>query len=146
MAQQNTSNTGRIKSKRTTVDGINFDSSLEAYGYSTFKKAGLEPQYEKETFIIVEAFEFQGEKVRPMSYTPDFISDKYKLIIELKGWPNDAWPLRQKIFKYFLTKTNSKYKDYTYYLLKNKTDINELVKTLVYNKKSKKDENNKTIT
>lgn len=35
-----------------------------------------------------------------MTYLPDFVGDKF--IIECKGYPNEAWPLREKLFNYYL--------------------------------------------
>lgn len=70
------------------VGGIRFRSKLEAYCYEQMILKGLKPLYEMETFVLQEKFEYCGEKIRPITYTPDFTGDSY--IIECKGFSNDA--------------------------------------------------------
>jgi len=84
----------------TKVDGIQFKSKLEAYCYSKLKENNIKADYEKIVFEILPAIEYQGKKVQPMRFTPDFVGKGF--IIECKGNPNDAFPLRWKIFKHYL--------------------------------------------
>ena len=106
---------GPVQSKKVTVDGIKFASGLEKYMYLALKKAKIEANYEGETFIVMEWFDFtvtsyercangKGEfkdrgnkKILPIKYTPDFVGKGF--IIECKGRANESFPLRWKLFK-----------------------------------------------
>ena len=60
-----------------------------------------------------------------MTYLPDFVGKDF--IIECKGFGNDAFPLRWKIFKYTLYQQKMNYK---IYLVKNKKDVDQLIENL----------------
>ena len=45
--------TGKINSRKVTVDGIKFASRLEAYMYKALKEAGIEAEYESESFEFI---------------------------------------------------------------------------------------------
>ena len=45
-----------------------------------------------------------------MTYLPDFVGKDF--IIECKGFPNDSWPLRKKLFEYALVRNKLKYNFY----------------------------------
>jgi hypothetical protein len=82
---------GPVRAKKTTVDGIQFASGLEAYMYKALKAAKIKAKYEGETYTIVDQFTFnessfercangRGEmkdrgfkKLQSIKYTPDFI-------------------------------------------------------------------------
>ena len=84
------------------------------------KKAKLYEGYENEQFTLIEGFTLSnecysrtmankgdfcnrgGKKVLPIKYTPDFCGKDY--IIECKGFANESFPLRWKLFKLWLTK------------------------------------------
>lgn len=83
-----------------TIDGIKFKSKLEAYTYSRFKEENIPLTYESKRFELLPKFEFQNKKIRSITYLPDFIGDKF--IIECKGYRTDSWPLREKLFNYYL--------------------------------------------
>jgi hypothetical protein len=109
---------GPVRANKTTIDGINFASGLEAYMYNALKKANIKNQYEGKTFTLFPEFVFDKEayercangkgeyknrgnkKVLGIKYTPDFIGNNF--IIECKGRANDAFPLRWKMFKRFV--------------------------------------------
>lgn len=116
-----------IASKKNTYDGVDFKSMLERYFYKTIKVLCSDLEYEPESYVIFDKFQFQGSTVRSISYTPDFRSKKKKFIVETKGWANDAFPLRLKMFKKMLIETQS---TYTFYLLKNQHDIDEFAEML----------------
>lgn len=109
----------------TEYDGIKFRSKLEVTTYKLFKEAGIDANYEKEKFTLVPAFSFMGAKIRPMTYTPDFTFQSF--IIECKGSPNDAWPIKEKLFKYYLH-TNKI--DKTFHVVHNQKEIKELIEII----------------
>lgn len=90
--------------------------------YKALKKAKVDFQYEKRKYELISPFTFenrsyelfrrkgmrvygqQRNNIRGITYTPDFVGE-YKgqmFIIETKGNPNDAFPLRWKLFKRYL--------------------------------------------
>jgi len=112
---------GPVTSKKVTCDGITFASGLEKYMYQALKNAKIKAQYEGETFVVLEGFDFpnvsiercangkgdfknRGEKkILPIRYTPDFIGEDF--IIECKGRANESFPLRWKMFKKLVSST-----------------------------------------
>ena len=126
MARKRTKKKGRIKNATPTqYDGIKFRSKLEVYTYKKLKEAKIHAEYEPTHFELIPKFEYQGEKVRAMTYLPDFVGKDF--IIECKGLMGDSFPLRWKIFKYTLMKQNSNYK---LYLVRNQKQVDELIEKL----------------
>ena len=111
-------------------DKIRFKSKLEVYTYQKLKENNLEANYEPIKFTILDSFQYNNEKVRSMSYTPDFVGKDF--IIECKGFANDAFPLRWKIFKYFLFTNEIKY---DLYLLRNKKEVDKAISTILEKRK-----------
>lgn len=64
------------------IDGILFKSKLEGYVYSRLKEEKLKAEYEPIKFELIPSFQFQDKKIRPMTYTPDFVGNNF--IIEAK--------------------------------------------------------------
>lgn len=117
---------GKVKNATPNIyDGIKFRSKLETYTYKKLKEANIFAEYEKHRFVLIPKFEYDGEKIRSMTYLPDFVGKDF--IIECKGLMGDSFPLRWKIFKYTLMKENSNYK---LYLVRNQKQVDELVKNL----------------
>lgn len=126
MVRKRTKKEGKVKNAQPNVyNGIKFRSKLETYTYKKLKEAGIKAEYEPIHFELIPKFEYQGEKVRAMTYLPDFVGKDF--IIECKGLIGDSFPLRWKIFKYTLMKQNSNYK---LYLVRNQKQVDELVKEL----------------
>jgi len=110
---------GPVTSKVVSYNGITFKSGLEKYMYKALKDANIPAEYEKHTFELLPSFTFLNDcierqanskgdfinrgnkKVLNLKYTPDFVGDDF--IIETKGRANDAFPLRWKMFKYWMT-------------------------------------------
>lgn len=103
-----------------TVDGITFKSKSEASVYKHLLQAGFKPDYEKITYTIWEGFKptipFYGKtglnmkKLISITYTPDF-TFFYKgifIIIEVKGFQNDIFPYKFKMFRKYLEQLNYK--------------------------------------
>ena len=106
-------------------DGIKFKSKLETYTYQKLQENGIDAAYEGERFTLIPAFNYQNEAIRAMTYLPDFVGKDF--IIECKGFGNDAFPLRWKIFKYVLLQQKSNYK---LYLVRNKQEVDQVISTL----------------
>ena len=109
------------KKKDFSFKGIAYKSGLEKNMAILLDSAGIDFAYESKTFEVVEGFKFDFDcyerqangkgdminrgrkKILPIKYTPDFIGEGF--IIETKGYANETFPLRWKLFKKMLTDT-----------------------------------------
>lgn len=114
-------------------NGLKFRSKLELYTYQKLIEFGINNfKYEEEKFVLMEGFEFENEsfeafekkadmgkiknfddvdhKIRPITYLPDFTcvdhNSKTGWILEVKGYANDAFPIKWKMFKRWLYDNN----------------------------------------
>ena len=102
-----------------TYNGINFRSKTEVMVYKTLIENGFSPRYEEETFYYWEGLRptvpfydlgrdrhlhLNMKKLVCSKYTPDFTfwSGGFKIIIEVKGYANDIYPLKKKFFRAYL--------------------------------------------
>ena len=140
---------GPVRAKKVTFDGIKFASGLEKYMYVALKNAKIKSEYEGETYVLQEGFEFKNKsyerqgngkgkmvnrgqkKILNIKYTPDFVSDSF--IIECKGRANESFPIRWKMFKKYV---NKHLKHVTLYKPQNQKECDEVIKLIT--KKSKK--------
>ena len=120
MRYRKTKKRGPVRSKKVICDGITFASGLEKYMYQALKNAKIKAEYEGETFVLINGFEFEitsyerqsngkgefknrgNKNILPIKYTPDFVNDKF--IIECKGRANESFPIRWKLFKKFINR------------------------------------------
>lgn len=106
--------------------GIKFRSKLELFTYKKLEEAGIKSLYEERKYVLMEGFRFEqdsiepsnkratkgeyinnADKVRDITYTPDFVDPNGKWIIEVKGFANDVFPLKWKLFKNYLQKAGN---------------------------------------
>lgn len=107
------------------VDGIKFLSKLESYCYKALKEAGIEAEYEPQSYVLLEPFKYNGESIRKMSYKPDFVGDGF--IIECKGMMTETFPLRWKMFKWYLFRNKI---EMDLYLPRNQKQVNEVIQQI----------------
>lgn len=120
---------GRVRNAtKVTKYGINFRSKLECYTYEAFMEARIPVKYEPKHFELLPHFEYLGEKIRPITYLPDFIGKNF--VVECKGLMGDSFPLRYKLFKYYLKKHRSKKRCY---LVRNHKQVDEMIKDIKCN-------------
>lgn len=121
---------GRVRNA-TKVDkyGLHFRSKLECYTYEAFMNAGIPVEYEPKHFTLLPKFEYNQEKIRAMTYLPDFIGKGF--VVECKGLMGDSFPLRWKLFKYYLKQRRSKMKCY---LVRNHKQVDEMIQELLSQK------------
>ena len=119
---------GRIKNVKTTnVDGIKYRSRLEAFTSIELRKAKIKFYYEKEKFVLMDKFKYNGSSiekrkkkgklvydeashsVRSITYVPDFTNIKQGWIIEVKGLKSDVFNVKWKLFKQYLAKNKLNY-------------------------------------
>ena len=111
-----------VKTKKTfPFKGVTYKSGLEKNMAMLLDEAGIPFKYESITYEVVEGFTFDFDcyerqsngkgdminrgrkKVQPIKYTPNFIGEGF--IIETKGYANETFPLRWKLFKKMLSDT-----------------------------------------
>lgn len=83
--------------------GKKFRSRLEVQTAKTLDTLGLPYSYEGRKIELFEGFRtpFQKDKIRSITYTPDF--EIGPLMIECKGFETPEWKLKKKLlFKYLL--------------------------------------------
>lgn len=117
---------GRVKNA-TAVDayGVHFRSKLELYTYEAFMKAGIPVKYEPKHFTLLPKFTYLGENIRAITYLPDFVGRGF--VVECKGLMGDSFPLRFKLFKYYLKRHHSKMRCY---LVRNHKQVDEMIQEL----------------
>jgi hypothetical protein len=96
------------------------------------KENNIPVEYEVVKFQILDPFTYNNEKVRGMIFTPDFVGDNF--VVECKGFMNDAFPLRWKLFKHHLSVNQLRY---DLYLPRNKKDVEKVVLEIVNNLKGR---------
>lgn len=107
--------------RKIIIDGIEFRSTLEGRCYEKLRDAGFDPLYEGEKILLFDGFkpndqfiiwipvyknkkiigfDRSNNKIQSITYTPDFVFEhnNHKIIIEVKGNPNDAYPNKRKLF------------------------------------------------
>ena len=106
-------------------DGTEMKSKMEVRIYETLLSLGIKAKYEEEIFTYWEGirptvpfYDLETNHNKPtyrhlrknmkkfvsMSYKPDFTFDYkgVKIIIEVKGWENDQFAIRKKLFRAYL--------------------------------------------
>jgi hypothetical protein len=76
----------KYNAKKTSVNGITFDSTLESKIYLLLLANGFTPSLQNE-FILQEGFRFDGEMIRPIAYRADFVinHDNKVYVVDAKG-------------------------------------------------------------
>ncbi len=136
-------------------EGIIFKSKLELYCYKQLQQLALVLpitfSYDSVRFNLLDSFVFTNDcyelvkrknykqfeqirsNVKGITYTPDFVgtyNDTGKMfIIETKGNPNDAFPLRWKLFKKSLVDNNTPADIYMPRNLKHIDQVINIIKT-----------------
>ena len=96
----------KYHAKKTTVDGIEFDSAKEAKRYAKLraledagKIQGLRLQV---PFELVPSFECDGVKYRGMKYVADFVyyRDGKVVVEDCKGFKTAEYKLKKKLMAY----------------------------------------------
>ena len=136
---------GKIQSKKTEVDGIKFRSKLEAFTYGKLKVNNIIHEYESEKYVLLDGFHYTSdsyeqstkgyrnrgeEKVRAITYLPDFLCPNRTWIIECKGFANDRFPLKWKMFKKHLLDNNKSCKLFVPKNQKQVLETIEIIKNL----------------
>lgn len=132
-----------IGATANSFNGINFKSKAETMVYNTLVSAGFDPKYEQQKFILVEGFKptvpfytyknkqltLEMSKIRDITYTPDFTfnyEDKL-IVIEVKGFQNDVYPLKRKLFRTYMEQNK---KDYLFFEIYTKKQLLQAIEVI----------------
>lgn len=108
-----------INASPDEYNGIKFKSSIESRIYKALLEVGIEPDYEAYTFVLsprvrptvpfynrtkVAGFHLITEPISQITYTPDFTFtlNGIFVIIEVKGFENDVFPIKRNLFRKYL--------------------------------------------
>lgn len=118
----------KVKNATPTIyNNIKFKSSIEVMVYKTLLQYGFNPLYEPTKYLLWKGFQptipfytrnnkkqhiLNTRKLVDITYTPDFYIEYkgLKIIIEAKGFENDVWPYKFKMFRYLLEQQEDKEK------------------------------------
>lgn len=95
---------GKYHARKTTVDGITFDSRKEADRYLTLKgmeEEGIIRDLRRQVrYELVPAFDVDGKHYRPVHYVADFVyvEDGREVVEDVKGMRTDVYKLKSKLF------------------------------------------------
>lgn len=84
--------------KKSIIDGVQFDSDLEAYMYRLLTGAKINFEFQK-TFTLQEKFRYRDENIRAIVKIVDFYLPTRNMIIETKGYASDVSPIKHKMLK-----------------------------------------------
>lgn len=96
----------KFNAKKTTVDGIEFDSAREAKRYTRLRaleEAGeIQHLRLQVPFELVPSFECDGVKYREMRYVADFVyvRDGKVVVEDCKGFKTPEYKLKKKLMAY----------------------------------------------
>lgn len=149
----------KIKNATSTeFNGIKFKSKSEVMVYKTLLQEGFKPNYEPTKYIIWEGFKpsvltykpdksgelvIQNKKLIDITYTPDFLfvapDNKTIVILEVKGFCNDLYPVKEKMFRKFLEELSENYNQpVVFFQIKTKKQLLQAIK--IINENFKKNE------
>jgi hypothetical protein len=116
----------KINSAKYLMDGIEFKSNLEGRMHELLKEAGIPNKYEGKEYVILEPISYPIEcyertpkrdaelkdkrRILAMKYTPDFVGpdpENPEFVIETKGFANESFPLRWKMFKHMVNNSGN---------------------------------------
>lgn len=94
----------KYRARKTTVDGITFDSRKEANRYLVLKgmeeDGVIENLHRQVRYELVPAFDVDGRHYRPVYYVADFVyvEDGKEVVEDVKGVRTDVYKLKSKLF------------------------------------------------
>nr|UVX65820.1 MAG: protein of unknown function (DUF1064) [Bacteriophage sp.] len=99
---------GRNKyhAKRTSVDGITFDSKREADRYLVLKSmeedGAIEDLRRQVRYELIPAFDVDDKHYRPVFYVADFVyvENGKEVVEDVKGMRTDTYRLKSKLVAY----------------------------------------------
>jgi len=97
---------GKYNNHKIVIDGIKFDSEHEASIYADLKlleRGGLIHHLQLQVpFIVLDGYEINHKKIRPVKYIADFVFTNEKGNTEVwdaKGMKTEVYKLKKKMFE-----------------------------------------------
>jgi protein associated with RNAse G/E len=89
--------------KKKIVDGVKFDSQLEAYCYNMLNILKIDFEFQK-TIVLIEKFRFEGKAIRETTAIVDFVikNDGKTIYLDTKGFATEVSKIKYKMLKYQL--------------------------------------------
>ena len=97
----------------------------DATAFNAQKRGSFDLKGEMNNAITTLIFEYLQEKIRPITYLPDFLGKGF--MVECKGLMGDSFPLRWKLFKYYLKRHRSKIKCQ---LVRNHKQVDDMIEEI----------------
>jgi hypothetical protein len=134
--------TNKYNSNNKTKRWGPYRSGLELYCAMKLTECMVAFEYESQSFVLVEAFNFDSKekwrkkwqdvfKVNKVSYKPDFLIKKrnHVFVIETKGMRTPDFDIRWKLFKQWITNQS----DYVYhlYLPSNQKEVDDTIINII---------------
>lgn len=132
------------KKKGHVRGGKKLKSSLEAYCYDALRGAKLQFDYEEHKYYLMDGFKYEGvyhkatrgkdimvdktgKAVLGVTYTPDFVSEKHKFVIETKGWvpSQHTFTIRWKMFLHHMNDTGKG--DWMLFIPRNRKQVDDAI-------------------
>lgn len=94
----------KYRARKTTVDGITFDSRKEADRYLVLKgmeeDGSIKDLRRQVRYELVPAFDVDGRHYRAVYYVADFVyvEDGKEVVEDVKGMRTDVYRLKSKLF------------------------------------------------
>lgn len=99
--------TNKYNNKKVTIDGIEFDSKIEARYYEHLKeleKQGVVSEFLlQKKYLLLEGFDKNGKQIRPIHYIADFevhYADGTIEVVDIKGFETPDFRIKKKLFEY----------------------------------------------
>lgn len=97
-----------IRSKKTVIDGIVFDSKTEAEYYEYLKKLEEDKKIYRlrchPVYVLQEPIERHGKKYKAIKYIADFVywddEAQINVVVDVKGFAMEDAKLKRKLFAY----------------------------------------------
>ena len=105
----------KYHARKVIVDGVTFDSQAEAYRYrelQLMQSAGeISNLHVHPRFIILDGFELNGKKERPIIYEADFMYNEcgFHIVEDVKGGAATQTPVFKLKRKMFLSRYKNNY-------------------------------------
>lgn len=96
----------KYHARKTTIDGIQFDSAKEAKRYVKLRDMEMAGEIQElrlqVPFEILPSFECDGVKYRGMKYIADFVyyRDGKQVVEDAKGWKTAEYRMKKKLMAY----------------------------------------------
>ena len=97
-----------IRSKKTVIDGIVFDSKTEAEYYEYLKRLEKDKKIHRlrchPVYVLQDAVERHGKKYKEIKYIADFEywneEEQTNVVVDVKGFAMEDAKLKRKLFVY----------------------------------------------